>query len=334
MLDAAVANPDPAGANRHITSAHHQLSILLDRRLGPDAGANFHTWAVWGSREAGTTIGQDDVSGLTARVAVLVGAGVAVLGAAVAGWRGAASGALMGVAAGAAVVRGVLNRARGHVAHGNRIVVDEIGGVTARFVTAFANDTEADPDRLSSFLDCLRPGPTAAGGQDELARAFIAYHRAAFEPDVERKHQLVFAGNCRIVAHEHIRLQRDIATAMPRTLRRWITRTLLDFRVGPEALHVARDLTSVDGATYPPALLTLTEPEAKEIVTALRDRHRPEGSLAGSGAKDWTCYGQRMNYVVELFRSRHLSPGVFDAPYRAGASVAPIPEWEGVADRG
>lgn len=315
VLDEVVANPDPAEANRDITCAHHELSVLLDRRLGPDAGANFHTWAVWGSREAATTIGRNDVSGLTARVGGIAGAAGALLGAVLAGPGGGACGALLGAAAGAAFTRRALDRARYHVAHGNRIVVDEIGGVTARFVTAFANDTEPDADHLSNFLAWLRPGPTAAGGQDELARAFTAYHRAAFELDLRRKHQLVFAANCRIVAHEHIRLQRDIAAAMPRALRRWITRKLLNYRVGPERLHVACDLTSVDGPTYPTALDALTELEAKEVVAALRDRHRPEGSLAGSGAKDWSSYAQRMNYVVELFRTRHLSPDVFAAPY-------------------
>lgn len=316
VLDAVIANFDPAEANRDITRVHHELSILLGRRLGPDAGANFHTWAVWGSREAATTIGRNNLKGVTAWVALITGAVGALLGAAI-GHRGVLSCALIGAVTGAAVTRRTLDRARHHVAHGNRIVVDEIGGLTAKFVTAFAHDTEVHADHLSSFLSSLRPGPSTAGGQDELGRAFAAYHRAAFEPDLDRKHQLVFAANCRIVAHEHIRLQHDIATAMPWPLRRWITRTLLDYHVGPEVLHVARDLTSVDGASYPypSALVSLTEPEARDVVVALRDRHRPEGSLAGSGATDWSSYPQRMNYVVELFRSRHLSPAVFAAPY-------------------
>ena len=33
----------------------------LQAVTGPDAGANFHTWAVWGSRKAGVTIRQEDL---------------------------------------------------------------------------------------------------------------------------------------------------------------------------------------------------------------------------------------------------------------------------------
>lgn len=57
----AVKTFDPALSNRKITLVHYRLSQVLQAVTGADAGANFHTWAVWGSRKAGVTIRQEDL---------------------------------------------------------------------------------------------------------------------------------------------------------------------------------------------------------------------------------------------------------------------------------
>lgn len=312
-LDSVVAVADPETANRAITDAHHRLSVALDEVLGPDSGANFHTWAVWGSREAGRTIGRRDVPGLQWRVSIgAAGIGAAV-GAAFAGVVGAVVAALALAACAGLVSQHQLGRARRAISHGNRIVLDEIGGVTARFVAWFAPGAGRDAE-LDGFLATLRSGPSAAGGQDLLRGVFAAYHAARREPDQARRHQLVFAGNCLAVWHEHVRLQADIAAAIPFPFRPLITGRLLHYWVGPEPLHVGRDLTARCGA-WPPTLRDLDVPLAAAVVAAMRDPHRSADGLAGSGARDWTVLPQRMNYVVDLFRSRHLMAGVFDAPY-------------------
>jgi hypothetical protein len=309
-LDGIVAGADPDAANRAITGAHHRLSVALDQVLGPDAGANFHTWAVWGSREAGRTIARRDVPGLRWRVAApaaVIGAGLGVV---IGGVAAVVAASLTGGVLAAIVTQRELLQARRAISHGNRIVLDEIGGVTARFLAGGCGDGE-----IAAFLATLRPGPTGAGGQDLLRGAFAAYHAAQRETDRARRHQLVFAGNCLAVWHEHVRLQRDIAAAIPHRLRLVVTRRLLHFSVGPEPLHVGRDLTPVSGGAWPPTLADLQVPLAAAVVAALRDRGRPPDQLRGSAATDWTVLDQRMNYVVDLFRSRHLMAGVFDAPY-------------------
>ncbi len=314
-IDDVVAISDPEAANRAITEAHFTLSEMLAAVLGPDAGANFHTWAVWGSREAGTTIGRHDIPRLRSRLgAIAAGAGF-LLGLLAGGWLVALVVAVTGglLALGAAHV--ALDRARAHISRGNRIVLEEIGGLTARFVAAFPSGPAADQRPVLSVLDTLTPGLTADGGQDLLRTAFGAYLEASDEPARERRHQLVFAANCFAVWHEHLRLQHDIAAAMPRLFRRLITRTLLDFTVGPEHLHVGRDLTPVGGAVWPTTLRSLTEPRAVAASLALRDQARAPDSLVGSAARSWAALPQRMNYVVDLFRSRHLESRVFDAPY-------------------
>ena len=55
------AGPDPELCNLRITLAHEDMLLALRRVTGADCGANFHTWAVWGSKTAGRTIRQEDV---------------------------------------------------------------------------------------------------------------------------------------------------------------------------------------------------------------------------------------------------------------------------------
>lgn len=311
-LDAAVDCPDPTRANLFITQAHYDLSLALRRVLGDDAGANFHTWAVWGSREAGTTIRQRDVPGLRMTGAAVTGtAGLALLSF----LDFAAVGALAAAALAYGIAARELRQATGSISAGNRLVLDEIGGETARFVTTFADGPASDSARIDAFCAALRPGPTHLGGQQLLRDAFANYHRAALAQDPAVKHELTFLANCQAVWHEHIRLEPYIAGAMPRPLRRRITRRLLDFRVGPEPLHVGRDLTPVAGAGHAPTLATPATVEGVALVEQLRRPGRTPGSLTGSGAANWADLADRMNYIVDLFRSRHLEPGVFEPPY-------------------
>lgn len=297
VLAAIVAEPDAMHANRLITKAHHDLSTLLGSALDSDAGPNFHTWAVWGSREAGRTIGRRDVRGLT----IWVGMAAALVGAAFGLTVGqVVVGAVAFAAVAVALTHALLARASRHIAHGNRIVIEEIGAATIDFVDA------VEHEHVPAFLASL--------DGHLLRQAYTAYADARAEPDPTRRAQLVFAGNCFAVKHEHIRLQHDIKRSLPWPLRRAITGRLLDFWVGDEHLHVAEDLTPVDSRPYPAVLTDLIVPEARLAVAELRGE-RSEGSLVGSGAPDWSVLAFRMNYVVDLFRSRHCSSEVFRPPY-------------------
>jgi hypothetical protein len=56
LIEEAIQEPDRALSNLKVTQAHHLLSHALRDVVGAEGGANFHTWAVWGSRKAGVTI--------------------------------------------------------------------------------------------------------------------------------------------------------------------------------------------------------------------------------------------------------------------------------------
>ena len=79
QINRAIATANPVLSNLRITVVHHQLSLALQEILGSQTGANFHTWATWGSKKAGTTIRQEDLPHIRA-LALLAGGGLGWLG--------------------------------------------------------------------------------------------------------------------------------------------------------------------------------------------------------------------------------------------------------------
>lgn len=284
QIDAACGASDPVMRNLLITLGHYELSLALREVIGPDAGANFHTWAVWGSKKAGTTIRGEDVRGRGNVVVRVAG-------------------------------RRALARAAAQVLAGNVTVLDDIGRVSARFACAFAGEADADPQRLEAFLGGLEPGPAEAGGQDLLRDAFREYWRARHEPDADMKHEHMLLGNLKAILHEHVRLEPYIGGAIPRPLRRVVTARLLDFRAGAEQLRVNRDVPLRDDPRDPLSLRRLTNPDLVAFLTGPAGWDRTPDSHDASGARDWANLADRMNYICDLFRSRHFEEQLYASPY-------------------
>lgn len=319
MIDAAIAVRRPVLCNLRVTLAHDALSRALHEVTGAESGANFHTWAVWGSVKAGETIRRGDLPALP----LLVAAAGAALGGVALGVTGPGSGrrrrgllgGVAGAAAGLTLVRRGQAEAAAAILAGNITVLDDIGRPTVRFVAAFHDRRTPDPERLRRFLASLRPGAAEAGGQDLLRRAFTHYYLARFAPDANARHEHMLLANCTAILHEHHRLQPYISRAMPGPLRRQVTACLLDYRCGEEQFDVSDDLTPHAGEPFPETLARLENEELRAFLTGADGWDRTPDSLAGSRAADWSCLGDRMNYIVDLFRSRHLHPGLFVAPY-------------------
>jgi hypothetical protein len=319
QIDRAIATPDPALANLRITVAHYQLSLALRATLDPGGGANFHTWATWGSKKAGTTIRQEDAPHLPT-LARWAGCGLGLLGGAVLGSRGrdaALLTALLGGWGAEALTRQRLDYASRLILRGNIVVIDEIGRQTARFVSAFHGHPAPDAERLAGFLDALRPGPTAAGGQDLLRHAFTYYYRSRYtcDPAAAREHLLL--GNLYAILHEHIRLQPYIAGAMPRPARRLITRRLLHFVVGRRTMSAAQDVTLWAGAAGVGPLPPVANAELRRFLAGPGGWDRSVDGVRGSRAANWADIRDRMNFICALFRTGHDDPDLFTAPYTA-----------------
>jgi hypothetical protein len=71
LIGDAVRDPDPTLSNLKVTRTHYLLSLALRDVVGAGAGANFHTWAVWGSRKAGVTIRQEGLDRALREVTIL-----------------------------------------------------------------------------------------------------------------------------------------------------------------------------------------------------------------------------------------------------------------------
>lgn len=322
----AVADPSGTLSNLKITLLHYRLAHALRQVIGEEAGANFHSWAVWGSRKAGVTIRQEDrdqasrdgtlVGGL---VGALVGLGVAALLHGWIAWHVVFAWVLFGGLCGGLAGRLIILRSRRVAAQlilrGNRIVLDDIGRQSARFLATFRDAKEPDPKQLEQFLADLRPGPSEVDGQDLLKQAFALYWRARYAADVKEKQEAAYFANCLAVLHEHYRLQPYIKGSLPWIITKCVTQRLMQFDIGPVRLAVSHDVPSLAGMPFPPMLMDIRDSALTEFL------HGPAGwdsagpPLVGTAARDWTQIRERMRYIVNLFRVLHVSPTVWDPPF-------------------
>jgi hypothetical protein len=314
-IDAATVPGDPALCNLRITLLHHELSLALRSVTGAESGANFHTWAVWGSKKAGRTIRQEDVPWLRPAAAaaggLAGGRATAALAASQRSRRTSSIAAALGAALALRRIAGrTLDRATERILGGNVTVLDDIGRATARFVTTVRE--QGDERGLDAFLASLRPGPTRAGSQDLLRRAYRHYFDASRADDPDRRDEHMLLANLLAILHEHWRLEPYIDASIPRPLREIVTARLLRFTAGAEALSVSRDVPARALAAFPRTLLTI---ESAELDRFLDGWDRTPDSATGSAASDWTEIGDRMNFIVDLFRSRHGDATLFAPPY-------------------
>jgi hypothetical protein len=206
-------------------------------------------------------------------------------------------------------------RARREIFSGNVTVLADIGRQTARFVNTFLRPEDRTAERLEKFLAELRPGHVIAGGQDLLAGAYRHYYLAAREHDPDLRDECMLCANLLAILHEHHRLDPYIDAAVPRPLRRLVTRHMLGFTVGTEPLRVSRDVPRVGSRRFPDTLTTIETPELADFLFGAQGWDRTPDTLTGSAATNWTELEDRMNFIVDLFRSRQAEPALFTPPY-------------------
>lgn len=326
MINDAIRESDHVLSNFKITRCHYLLGKALQQALGEDCGANFHSWAVWGSRKAGVTIRQEDKD-QAGRDATLVAGIVGVIVGIVTGfvwsrffshspslsisvW--AILGCVTGAYCGYLLAIYTRREAALLILEGNRIVLDDIGRVTAKYLAHVASQPH---QTKLDFLDQLRPGRTEDQGQQLLVNAFQHYDLARHCEDPQLRHQACYFANCLAILHEHIRLQPLISASLPFLIKKCVTQRLMTYSVGEEQLSVHEDVPPLENAVFPTTLEHLELPPLIEFLDGPKGWGVGRDDLKNTGACDWTQLKQRMAYVVNLFRSRHLSPEVTAAPY-------------------
>ena len=349
--------PDPVQRNAAITDGYFRLSQAGAQLLGTE-NANWTTFGVWASQEAGRTIRGEELPTALER----------------------ALDALPELAADQDRLNHILNRlglpplpripeilltsnglrARivNAMAGGNQAIFADIGTAFARFVRTFTGPSHGVPGVLENYLAQFTPE------QRSLRDAFAAYARAMQASDGKTKAELMLLGNALIGAHEQRLVQpfldqlfdapepvfraaiagtlQLLKAGLPCSirvllrLRLWRTHAVEAltnhasalfhrvatevwgrYRTPREMLELGDDLPNPPGlgASYPPDLQDLRDPELVALVARF---DRAPDTLVGSGTDDWSNYAQRMNFIVELFRSRAQDPCLFDPPFPAG----------------
>jgi hypothetical protein len=315
-IDHALSQQDPSLCNRAITICHYDLSRALSEILGPKAGANFHSWAVWGSRKAGVTIRQEDLHQARDDAMRAGGASGFVIGTGVARYLSGRTGhgfwyglgSLLGTVSGAKCAEQIAiwsrRKAAKLVLAGNKLVLNDIGRVTARFCQEFAESKSLSTEAVEAFTGSI---------DDPLLRqAFKYYGTAALSESPRDKQEAAYFANCLAILYEHQKLQPYIKGAMPLVVRRCVTKRLLSFEIGELSLAVSEDVPHLGCHPFPPDLAELRGPE---LHTFLQKWDRDLGSTARSAASDWTKLSHRMAYIVDLFRRFHADSNVMLEPY-------------------
>ncbi len=320
-IDDALCQRDPSACNRSITLCHYQLSQALGQVLGDQAGANFHSWAVWGSRKAGTTIRQedlhrakDDAMRVGAASGLAIGAGLARYLSGRAGqgfWFGIASvvGPVVGAKSAEQMAIWSRKKAARLILHGNKLVINDIGRVSARFCQRFKDRSQLNEENLDAFVSSI--------AEPLLSEAFLCYGQCALARSVRSKQEFAYFGNCLAILYEHQKLQPFIKSAMPLMVRRCVTKRLLSFEIGDRKLAVSENVPNLQRHPYPAGLTEITDSRLTEF---LKEWQRPGGSARRTAADDWSKIEHRMGYIVELFRRFHNDPSVVAPPYPVSAT--------------
>ncbi len=337
-VEEIAALPDPVQRNLWITQRYHELAVQLrDGGLADDA-----TWcafAVWASKTAGATIrGQE----LPSMVRDLLAADDSIHGAlarfnhGLEGWLVKRLEHLDLLKA----VSTVSSQVGASIAAGNVLVFSEL----APLFTALVNGDAARLDAGLAALASQMPDASA------VTAAFAAYRKAASSP--EARPTLVLAGNILAVSHEQERLQSAIQSALDAAIhevfsasiaddvlphvptaqarnvlahltdevgqvldRVWqtaLTEMMLRLVTADETFDLHCNVPPLSDALFAPPLADISDSEAEGPYGKW---DRTAGTGTPSGAHDWCVLGQRMNYIVTLFRSRQRHPGLFSPPF-------------------
>lgn len=309
--------PDPVLRNLQITQSYHDLGVAIAERLGR-RDACWASFAVWASRTAGRFIRGEWLPEPLRRVLARMSPG------------------------GSRRIEGLDERIGSHLAEGNRKVYAEIAPLFVELVRLLDLPAADRPAALDRSLATLRPGAVQHGGQAALSRALRAFVEAASLPTGPERAQQILLGNLLIGAHEQYRLQAQIEGALDLVgrlrpafrdarlrgawrrlearLRQHVTHAMVRLDLPGLSVSVGRDVPALpDGSMFPADLRSVSHPELRAVLARF---DRTPDTTRGSAAADWGDYGDRMNYVVDLFRSRQQLPGLSHPPFELRQAAA------------
>ncbi|RKH06430.1 hypothetical protein D7V97_22640 [Corallococcus sp. CA053C] len=342
---------DGALRNLHITHTYHVLVVSFTDVLG-EKDVGWCGVATWASKTAGTFIRKDVLPALLRDLLsradgilrTLVGVQAQLLGA----W-GLSTGVFSVLSH---VVEPVMDAVAKQVALGNRIVFQELGPLYVSMLQHFCAPDATSPAALERVVSRLKPGPVEAGGQDLLIQAVRAYQDALRTAHPKARAERVFLANALVGYHEQVRLQEPVhgalmaplkelflgqllealrargsglpetwllaaftplAERLERCWRELTTRALMTLELPDRTLRLGQDVPALTPTgDFPPDLLRLEHPE---LLALMKKLDRTPDDTAGSAARDWGSLRDRMNLIVDVFRSRQQDRGLYTQPF-------------------
>ena len=329
--------------NYLISATYHRISHAMTAVTGP-GNATWCTFAAWASEQAGRSIRFENIPlasvdplGAASRLRDVISRGnlrvfmeIAFVFERFLGWmfdRGAEAGRQAARADGPAAVEALVARAMGFDPRS----LDESPDGQELLIGAFASYLEASWER----------DPDARAELVYVGNAMVGLHeQTRVDPEVAGALALPEA---RPLAErwERSSLRAALVTAARGPLasaaarRAWAivrgvtgaglvasvgTLFFMELRVGDDALALAEDVTPVGGAEFPEHLrrFDIDRPHVRARLARVMALDKTPHTLRGSAATDWTRLDQRMNFIVDLFRSRQQAPAVFGHPLHVG----------------
>jgi hypothetical protein len=340
---------DPVLRNLLITQRYHDFALAL-RAAGAGEDATWCAFAVWASKTAGATI-RGEV--LPQRAQELFETHDKASGGVLARFNHAVVDMVRRRLSHdhlAQVAESVTADVSKSIADGNLLVFAELAPLFATLLEARTSSAEPNRDALFAALEPSLS--TLQGTQDgsDVVGAFRGYIDAVCSTN--DRAPTVLRANVLAVAHEQQRLQPKIdealSAAVTDTIKRvieedvvdhvptgtarrlfdWVTddvcrtmdeawdtaltETIMQLTTKSEVFNLRDSVPPLPAGMFPPELKNLSGTPAADTV-AVWDR--TGGSGAPSGAHDWADLHERMNFIVNLFRSRQRQAALFEPPF-------------------
>jgi hypothetical protein len=249
------------------------------------------------------------------------------------------------------VVRDLFGACAANLSDGNTKVFREIAPVAAAFIECFG---EANVDVAAARARVLAACKDATEflGQNLLRAGFTLWCDAVVETDTIRRSQLILAGSLELGAHEQNHLQTAIAGSMDMGVNQSAAALVDRLARGDAAADCVEQLTKVlhpvidgigdvwgdlmtavlgtietpDGVMQldcdvpclpgvPFVPLDLQPVVVSELARLLQRFDRSHGNGVGSNADDWVKLDDRMNFISNLFVSRHHRVDYYNPPF-------------------
>jgi hypothetical protein len=353
-VQAVLAIDDRVLRNYWVTQTYSDLAAGVSRLLGQDT-ANWCTFGTWASDTVGRNIrGEDLPKWLHDRV-VLHDGMMGAIRSVNEGPQGQLLSECLHLVTPdhvIAVVRELLSACAMNLSNGNTEVFAEIAPAAATFIACYEAQPVNEASARARVLE-LCVGAPPFEGVNRLRAGFSLWCDAMEEKAPTARSQLILAGSLQLGAHEQHHLQGAIAGSMDMGVNqgaalyreRLVSESGTFARLAPSITSALDPLVDATGDLWGDLMTKLlgtietsdgtllldhdvpaipgqpfTPPDVQSVVVAdlaslLARFDRSNGNGVGSAAADWVKLDDRMNFIANLFISRHHRLELFQPPF-------------------